>query len=236
MRRSVNRSLAVLGVLFVGVALVFAQRLSGATRATAASAVFPAPTIDAGDVTAATDTAVFAGGCFWGIQAVFQHVKGVTSATSGFSGGWTDRPSYQDVSTGRTGFAESVRVLYDPSQVSYGKLLQIFFSVAHDPTQLNHQGPDVGTQYRSALFYMTPEQKRAAEAYINQLNKAHVFPQRIVTQVSAFKSFFRAEAYHQNYAEEHPTDPYIVINDAPKVVNLKRQFPSLYTDKLAAHE
>jgi peptide-methionine (S)-S-oxide reductase len=183
-----------------------------------------------------TETVVFAGGCFWGIQAVFQHMKGVVSATSGYAGGTVDHPGYEEVSTSRTGHAESVRVVFDPSQVSYGQLMRVFFSVAHDPTLLNRQGPDVGTQYRSAIFYTTDDQKKATEAYIDQLNKSHVYSRPIVTQVAAFTKFWPAEASHQNYAELHPNDPYIAINDAPKVVNLRKEFPDLYTDKLAAHD
>lgn len=230
--RSSNRSVALVGVFVVAAGLLLAQRVAGATRA---PTVIPSPVLDLRDATAKTETAVFAGGCFWGIQSVFQHVKGVTSATSGYAGGWTDKPSYDDVSSGRTGHAESVRVVFDPSVVSYGDLLKVFFSVAHDPTELNRQGPDVGTQYRSALFFMSDAQRQTAEAYIKQLNDAHAYPQRIVTEVKPAKSFFAAEAYHQNYAEEHPTQPYIAIYDAPKVVNLKKQFPGMYTDKLAAH-
>jgi peptide-methionine (S)-S-oxide reductase len=181
------------------------------------------------------DTAVFAGGCFWGIQSVFQHVKGVVTATSGYAGGWTDRPSYDDVSTGRTGHAEAVRVVFDPAQISFAQLLEVFFSVAHDPTQLNRQGPDVGTQYRSEMFYTSPEQKRAVEAYIGQLNTARAFKTPIVTRVSPFKSFFTAEAYHQGYAEKNPRDPYIMIHDAPKVVNLKKRFAAIYSDRMAGY-
>jgi peptide-methionine (S)-S-oxide reductase len=228
-----NRSVAAFGVFVVAAGLLFAQRVAGATHA---PTVIPSPALDLRNTTAKTETAVFAGGCFWGIQSVFQHVKGVTSATSGYAGGRTDRPSYDDVSSGQTGHAESVRVVFDPSVVSYGELLKVFFSVAHDPTELNRQGPDVGTQYRSALFYTSDAQKQTAEAYIKQLNDAHAYPKPIVTQVAAFKAFFPAEAYHQNYAEEHPTQPYIAIYDAPKVVNLKKQFPTLYTEKLAAHD
>ena len=163
-------------------------------------------------------TAVLAGGCFWGIQAVFQHVKGVISATSGYSGGSTRNADYQIVSAGKTGHAESVKIVYDPSKITYGQLLRIFFSVAHDPTQLNRQGPDEGTQYRSSIFYDGDEQKRIAEAYIAQLEKAKVFPRPIVTQVVALKAFYPAEAYHQDYAARHPDSMYIVYNDAPKVV------------------
>jgi peptide-methionine (S)-S-oxide reductase len=185
---------------------------------------------------AKTETIVFAGGCFWGVQSVFQHTKGVVSATSGYAGGTAAKPSYEDVSSGQTGHAESVKVVFDPSQVSYEQLLKIFFSVVHDPTQLNRQGPDVGTQYRSAVFYLTDEQKQATEAYIAQLTSSHVYKQPIVTQVAKLKEFYRAEAYHQNYAELHPDQPYIAINDAPKVEHLKKAYPQLYTDKLASHE
>ena len=190
------------------------------------------PALDAHSAPPKTETAVFAGGCFWGIQAVFQHTKGVTSAVSGYSGGWTSKPSYEMVGSGTTGHAESVEVTFDPARISYATLLKIFFSVAHDPTQLNRQGPDVGTQYRSSLFYMSDEQKKTAQAYIDELNKAHVFPRPIVTEVVKYKAFYPAEAYHQDYAELHPDEPYIAINDAPKVVNLRKQFPELYKDAI----
>jgi peptide-methionine (S)-S-oxide reductase len=232
MMRSISRGNAVFGGLLAMAGLVFAQRLTAATRGPVS---LPAAARDELVAGAKTETAVFAGGCFWGIQSVFQHIKGVVSATSGFAGGTPERPSYEDVSSGSTGHAESVRVVFDPSQITYGQLLRVFFSVAHDPTQLNRQGPDVGTQYRSALFYMSDEQKKTAEAYIEQLNKSHAFAKPIVTQVAPLKAFYIAEAYHQNYAELHPDDLYIRINDAPKVVNLKKQFPELYTDKLAAN-
>jgi peptide-methionine (S)-S-oxide reductase len=227
-----NRNWATFAAVVAVAVFAFAERLSGAASATGQVLSPMADEL----ATAKAETTVFAGGCFWGIQSVFQHTKGVISATSGYAGGWTNKPSYEDVSSGRTGHAESVRVVFDPSQISYGQLLKIFFSVAHDPTQLDRQGPDVGTQYRSALFSMSDDQKRVAESYIEQLTKAHTFARPIVTQVAALKSFFPAEAYHQNYAEEHPNEPYIVYNDAPKIVNLKKQFPELYTDKLAAHE
>jgi len=174
---------------------------------------------------------VVGGGCFWGIQAVFQHMKGVTSATSGYAGGEAKTAQYEVVSTGETGHAESVKVVYDPSQITYGELLRVFFSVAHDPTELNRQGPDSGTQYRSVIFYGNDEQKRIAEAYIAQLDAAKIFPHKIVTQVVPLKGFYTAEAYHQNYATLHPNDPYIAFNDAPKVSNLKKEFPQLYTGK-----
>ncbi|HEY4216108.1 MAG TPA: peptide-methionine (S)-S-oxide reductase MsrA [Gemmatimonadaceae bacterium] len=210
------------------VAAAIAGMTGSASPASAASLKHAKP--------ASADSVVFAGGCFWGIQAVFQHTKGVVSATSGYAGGNVDHPSYEQVSTGRTGNAESVKVVFDPSQVSYGQLMQIFFSVAHNPTELNRQGPDEGTQYRSVIFYTSPAQQHATQAYIDQLTKAHTFPRPIVTQVVAAGKFWPAEAYHQDYAELNPTAPYIAINDAPKVVNLKREFPTLYTDKLAAHQ
>lgn len=174
------------------------------------------------------ETAVLAGGCFWGMQAVFEHVKGVLRVTSGFAGGDVESPSYEEVSTGTTGHAESVQIVYDPSQISYGQLLKVFFSVAHDPTQLNRQGPDEGTQYRSAIFYSSPEQQRIAAAYIAQLQGASVFPGKIVTEVAPLKSFYVAEAYHQDYFIHHPYSLYIIINDKPKVENLKTEWPGLY--------
>jgi peptide-methionine (S)-S-oxide reductase len=176
-------------------------------------------------------TAVVAGGCFWGIQAVFQHVKGVINATSGYSGGGANTAEYERVSAGDTGHAESVKITYDPSQITYGQLLRVFFSVAHDPTQLNRQGPDSGSQYRSVIFYNSDEQKRIAEAYIGQLEKGGIFAHPIVTELVPLKSFYPAEAYHQDYAAHHPYDPYIVYNDAPKVAHLHQQFPELYTGK-----
>jgi peptide-methionine (S)-S-oxide reductase len=192
----------------------------------------PAPEVDAKLATApAKQTAVMAGGCFWGIQAVFQHVKGVISATSGYSGGSAKTAEYEVVSTGETGHAESVQITYDPSKITYGELLRVFFSVAHDPTELNRQGLDEGTQYRSVIFYGNDEQKQIAQAYIAQLDKAGVFPHRIVTQVVPLQAFYPAEAYHQNYAAMHPMQPYIMFNDAPKVTHLKQEFPELYTEK-----
>ena len=195
-----------------------------------ASAAVPSPAVDEVKATAkGKETAVVAGGCFWGIQAVFQHVKGVQSATSGYSGGTVKNPDYEMVSSGETGHAESVKIVYDPSQVSYGELLRVFFSVALDPTELNRQGPDTGTQYRSVIFYGNDEQKRIAEAYIAQLDQAKVYPRKIVTQVVPLQAFYEAEDYHQNYATIHPSDPYIVFNDAPKVANLRKEFPELYS-------
>jgi len=192
----------------------------------------PSPALDAAlATTKAEQTAVVSGGCFWGIQAVFQHVKGVISATSGYSGGAANTAEYELVSNGDTGHAESVKIVYDPSQITYGQLLRVFFSVAHDPTELNRQGPDTGSQYRSAIFYGNDEQKRIAEAYIAQLEKAKVFPRPIVTQLVPLKAFHAAEAYHQDYAARHPDNPYIVYNDAPKVAHLRQEFPELYTGK-----
>ena len=206
---------------------------NAALRALALLAFVAAPAVAAPPVrTAPLDTVVFAGGCFWGIQAVFQHVTGVVSATSGYAGGKVAKPSYEEVSTGSTGHAESVRVVYDPSKVTFGKLLEVFFTVAHDPTQLNRQGPDHGTQYRSALFYTNEVQKVAAQAYIAQLTKNG---DKIVTQVAPLSAFYVAEAYHQDYATLHPNEPYIYYNDAPKIAALKKQYASLWTDKLAAH-
>jgi peptide-methionine (S)-S-oxide reductase len=197
-----------------------------------AAAPVPAPRLDAPRATSAgRQTAVISGGCFWGIQAVFQHVKGVVSATSGYSGGSAKTADYEIVSTGETGHAESVQIVYDPAQITYGELLRVFFSVAHDPTQLNRQGPDQGTQYRSSIFYGNDEQKRIAEAYIAQLDAAKIFPRPIVTKVVPLEAFYPAEAYHQNYASLHPNQPYIVFNDAPKVEHLRQQFPDLYTGK-----
>jgi peptide-methionine (S)-S-oxide reductase len=176
-------------------------------------------------------TAVLAGGCFWGVEAVFEHVKGVTRVESGYAGGSADTAQYDTVSSGRTGHAESVQVTYDPSQITYGQLLRVFFAVAHDPTELNRQGPDVGTQYRSAIFYTNEEQKQIAEKYIVQLNEAKVFPSKIATQLGPLKGFIEAESYHQNYLVNHPNEPYIVYNDLPKLENLRKQLPELYKEK-----
>jgi len=197
-----------------------------------ASVPVPSPVVDQAKAAAAgKETAVIAGGCFWGIQAVFQHVKGVVSATSGYAGGSKHTAEYEIVSTGETGHAESVQIVYDPSQITYGELLRVFFSVAHDPTQLNRQGPDSGTQYRSVIFYGNDEQKKIAEAYIVQLDQAKIFSRPIVTQVVPLQAFYPAEAYHQNYATLHPDNPYIAFNDAPKVEHLRQEFPALYTGK-----
>jgi peptide-methionine (S)-S-oxide reductase len=191
----------------------------------------PEPALDEAANGASSETAVFAGGCFWGVQGVFQHTTGVVNAVSGYAGGSKMTADYTMVSTGTTGHAESVEVKYDPKKISYGKILQIFFSVVHDPTQLNRQGPDTGTQYRSAIFTTSDEQKKVAEAYIAQLNAAKVYRKPIVTKVSALEGFFAAEAYHQDYLTLHPTQSYIAYNDLPKVENLKKLFAENYLDK-----
>lgn len=188
----------------------------------------PDPKTDLPPAAKGSATAVFAGGCFWGVEAVFEHVKGVRQVSPGYAGGDAGDANYNAVSRGRSDHAEAVRVVYDPSQISYGQLLKVFFSVAHDPTQLNRQGPDRGTQYRSAIFYGDPQQQKVASAYIAQLGAAKSFPAPIVTQLASLKAFYPAEAYHQDYARLHPNDPYIVYNDAPKVVALKQHFPALY--------
>lgn len=175
-----------------------------------------------------TQTAVFAGGCFWGVDAVFKHVKGVVQVVSGYAGGKAPTAHYEIVSTGATGHAESVEVTYDPTQVTYRQLLQVFFTVAHDPTELNRQGPDRGTQYRSAIFYKTAEQQQEARAYITELSRTHLYSSPIVTEVTALDRFYPAEDYHQNYLAQHMTQPYIVYNDLPKLDKLEKTFPALY--------
>ena len=207
-----------------------AVRALGARPAeTPNAALFPKPAIDAPLANSSgSQSAVFAGGCFWGVQAVFEHVKGVKSAISGYSGGRAKSPSYEIVSMGVTGHAESVQVTYDPSKITYGQLLMIYFSVTHDPTQLNRQGPDTGSQYRSAIFYSNGEQKRIADDYIAQLNSAAVYSRPIVTKVVAFEAFYPAEDYHQDYLKKNPGNPYIVANDLPKLKRLQTEFPNLY--------
>ena len=223
-----NRSLPGFAVALVVIPVALVLFAAGTSSSAGLAEPAAAPMLEAIPTSAAEDTAVFAGGCFWGIEAVYDHVKGVKSAVSGYAGGTVTGPSYEQVSTGDTGHAESVQVIYDPSQVSYGKLLQIFFSVAHDPTQLNRQGPDHGTQYRSAIFYMTQQQQQVAESYIKQLTAAKTFSRPIVTQVTKLPGFYRAEEYHQHYLAQHPNQLYIVINDKPKVEALKKQFPDIY--------
>src|SRR3989441_1271886 len=190
----------------------------------------PAPLLDEPSGQVQPEVAVLAGGCFWGVQGVFQHVTGVTQAVSGYAGGSQATAEYETVSTGTTGHAESVQIIFDPWTISYGHLLQIYFSVAHDPTELNRQGPDVGTQYRSAVFPTTAEQARVAKAYIDQLQQAAVFDRPIVTRIEPDQTFYPAEAYHQDYLTRNPRDPYIVINDLPKIEALKRAQPGVYRD------
>jgi len=212
--------------IFVAVALAIATSAFAGEQAVP----LPPPVQDVTS-TAPTETAVFAGGCFWGVQGVFQHTKGVLNAVSGYAGGDEATAHYAVVGSGLTGHAESVQVTYDPKQVSYGKLLQIFFSVAHDPTQSNRQGPDVGPQYRSAIFFSSPQQRDVAQKYIAQLEAAKVYPTKIVTQVVPLKNFYPAEAYHQDYATLHPDSPYISTFDLPKIANLKATMPQVYRDK-----
>jgi peptide-methionine (S)-S-oxide reductase len=211
-------------------ALAIAALVVAPSRAAEDAVVIPAPATDA----AASDgiqTVVVAGGCFWGVQGVFQHTAGVVNAVSGYAGGNKSTAKYETVSTGSTGHAESVEIKYDPKKISYGKILQIFFSVAHDPTQLNRQGPDSGTQYRSAIFTTNDEQKKVTDAYIAQLNAAKVYSAPIVTKVGPLEGFYPAEAYHQDYLTLHPTQPYIAYNDLPKVENLKKLFAANYIEK-----
>jgi peptide-methionine (S)-S-oxide reductase len=217
----------VLGVLLVAAVLIGVKTMVfGAERKTP----LPAPVVDEEHSTAKRETAVFAGGCFWGVQTVFQRLKGVTDTTAGYSGGTADTATYSQVSSETTSHAESVKVVYDPARISYGTLLRIFFSVVHDPTQLNRQGPDVGTSYRSVIFYTSPEQQKVAAAYIAQLEVAKVFPKPIVTQVVPLKAFYNGEDYHQDYAEKNPNNPYIQVCDVPKIAALKEQFPELFQD------
>ena len=205
-----------------------ALTLQGLAHAAEAATKIPAPAQDEKAAATHSETAVFSGGCFWGVQGVFEHVRGVKQVASGYTGGAAGTAHYDDVEQGDTGHAESVQITYDPTQITYGRLLQIFFSVAHDPTELNYQGPDHGTQYRSAVFPVSQEQGSIAEAYIAQLERAHVFAAPIVTRVETFKGFYAAENEHQNYLALHPADPYIVFNDLPKVAGLKKMFPDLY--------
>jgi peptide-methionine (S)-S-oxide reductase len=197
---------------------------------------FPAPTVDAQPATASgKQTAVFAGGCFWGVQSVFERVKGVVATTAGYSGGSATTATYDQVSSEKTGHAESVKVVFDPSRITYGQLLRVFFSVVHDPTELNRQGPDVGTSYRSVIFYSSEEQKRIASAYIAQLDALKIFPKPIVTEVTPLKAFYSAEAYHQDYALKNPDNPYIQVCDRPKIEALKQQYPDLFVDYKGTH-
>ena len=223
--------LAVVVAVIALVVLGSRDRLERASRDGSEPLVLPAPaTARPLHATSGEKVAVFAGGCFWGVEAVFEHVAGVSSVVSGFAGGSGGSPSYDSVSTGTTGHAEAVRVTYDPSSISYAQLLRVFFSVAHDPTQLNKQGPDVGPQYRSAIFYADPDEKREAEAYVAQLTDAKVFGNPIVTQIAPLNEFHAAGPFHQDYLARNPTQPYIVINDMPKLERLRAQFPELYRE------
>jgi peptide-methionine (S)-S-oxide reductase len=228
---AITRSFSALNLLRAALLVPLAGLTMNAAWAAEAAVTIPAPAADAAaPAGAGLQTIVLAGGCFWGVQAVFQHTKGVTAAVSGYAGGDKQNANYEMVGSGRTGHAESVAVTFDPQQISYGKILQIYFSVAHNPTELNRQGPDVGTQYRSAIFYADEEQKRIADSYVAQLEKAHVYGRPIVTRLEKLSGFYPAEDYHQDFAVLHPTYPYIVFNDAPKVENLKRLFASSYRD------
>lgn len=220
-----TRGLLAITIAFAGVACEPYLNAAEATK------VIAAPTYDNPKSAGALQTAVFSGGCFWGVQGVFEHVKGVRQAVSGYAGGDRAHAQYDLVSTGTTGHAESVQVSFDPAQVTYGELLQVFFSVAHDPTELNRQGPDQGTQYRSAIFYADDAQKKIAEAYIAQLNGTHAFAHNIVTVVGAAKGFYPAEDYHQDFLINNPSYPYIVYNDLPKIDNLKKLFPTIYREQ-----
>jgi peptide-methionine (S)-S-oxide reductase len=230
MRRHHSR-LAACAVAAAGVALSSCLAVLVAPSHAAEQAVIIPPPVKDVSAAAGNQTVVLAGGCFWGVQGVFQHTAGVLSAVSGYAGGAKSTANYPTVSTGTTGHAESVEVRYDPRQISYGKILQIFFSVVHDPTELNRQGPDIGTQYRSAIFATTDEQKKVADAYIAQLDAAKVYGKPIVTQVGMLKGFYPAEAYHQDYLTLHPNQPYIAYNDLPKIENLKRIFAQNYIGK-----
>jgi peptide-methionine (S)-S-oxide reductase len=221
-------ALGAIVVLSGSLAVLLAR---GGAPASVTKAPVPDPAVDEPlAASARQETMVVAGGCFWGVQAVFERVKGVVRATSGYAGGTAQTAQYEVVSSGRTGHAESVRVVYDPSQISYGQLLKVFFTVAHDPTQVNEQGPDVGPQYRSAVFAADEKQRRIAKAYVDQLDAAKVFGRRIATSIDTGRAFYEAEAYHQDYFDRHPYDPYILINDKPKVEALKRTFPDRYVE------
>jgi peptide-methionine (S)-S-oxide reductase len=226
---SLLRQIHVRSTLLLTALLIAAGVSFAVLRSTAEVArTIPEPAVGEGAPTAASEVAVLAGGCFWGVQGVFQHVDGVTNAVSGYAGGEQKTAHYEMVGSGRTGHAEAVRITFDPRKISYGRILQIYFSVAHDPTQLNRQGPDVGTQYRSALFPANPEQARIAKAYIAQLNQARVFGAAIVTKIEPHREFYAAEDYHQDFLTRHPGHPYIVYNDLPKIEDLKRLFPETY--------
>jgi peptide-methionine (S)-S-oxide reductase len=218
------RVASLFGAVAVG-ALLLRTPLFGAE----APVIIAAAAIDNPKSAGPLQTAVLSGGCFWGVQGVYEHVRGVKNVLAGYAGGERATAEYETVSSGNTGHAESVKITFDPAMISYGQILQIAFSVVHDPTQLNRQGPDVGTQYRSAIFYADDAQKRIAESYIKQLDQAHAFARPIVTQVTALKGFYPAESYHQDYLIHNPTQPYIVFNDLPKIENFRRTFPEIYS-------
>jgi peptide-methionine (S)-S-oxide reductase len=230
---SFSKTLPPLAVFAIVVALagLFAWQHWPQSASADEAVIIPAPALDMPSGTPGTEVAVLAGGCFWGVQGVFQHVDGVTSAISGYAGGDAESANYNMVSRGATGHAESVEITFDPAKISYGKILQIYFSVAHDPTQFNYQGPDIGPQYRSAIFPASEEQARVAKAYIAQLEQAQVYGDTIVTTIEPGHAFHPAEDYHQDYLTLNPTSPYIVINDLPKIENLKRVFPELYREE-----
>jgi peptide-methionine (S)-S-oxide reductase len=221
------------GAIGAGLLLTFVVAFLGVGGLHAAeqATVVPAPALDNPQAPGPLQTAVLSGGCFWGTQGVFEHVKGVRKVLAGYSGGDRSTASYETVSTGTTGHAESIQIQFDPAEISYGEILRVFFSVAHDPTQLNRQGPDQGTQYRSSIFYADPTQEKIARAYIAQLQDAHTFSRPIVTRVDPLKGFYAAEGYHQDYLFHNPNQPYIVFNDLPKIANLKRVLPDMYQDK-----
>jgi peptide-methionine (S)-S-oxide reductase len=221
-RRRALLALAALGVVPLAVSAMARSAAAGTTPAVA-------PRAPAALDTAPLDTAVLAGGCFWGMELVYEHVRGVVSVVSGYAGGHGDAPSYEQVSGGGTGYAESVRIVYDPSELSYADILRVFFSAAHDPTQKDRQGPDVGSQYRSVILFASPDQERDAREYIRQLTASHYFPRPIVTEVAPLRAFHEAESYHQDYAVRHPEQPYIVINDLPRLERLRTRLPRLYT-------
>lgn len=222
-----KRFTVVCGFVAIGLALGAMM----VTRASEPAVVLPLPSLQGGPAQQDEEVAVIAGGCFWGIQAVYQHTEGVIQAVSGYSGGTKQTANYDTVSSGRTGHAESVQIRFNPKKISYGKILQIFFSVAHNPTQLNRQGPDVGPQYRSAIFYASADQQKVAEAYIKQLDAAKAFDRPIVTKVDHLEAFYPAEDYHQDYATLHPSQPYIAFHDLPKIENLKKLMPDVYRAK-----
>jgi peptide-methionine (S)-S-oxide reductase len=234
MMAEVRTGLIGLGVVAVAVLLMTGGRRMFMGTVMGAEATrrepIPAPAVDETNTGSKHGTAVFAGGCFWGVQTTFQRIKGVTATTAGYSGGSAATATYNQVSSETTGHAESVKIVFDPSRISYGTLLRVFFSVVHDPTQLNRQGPDVGASYRSVIFYTSSEQKKIAEAYIAQLDAAQVFPKKIVTEVVPLKAFYDGEEYHQDYAEKNPNNPYIQVCDVPKVAALQQQFPELFQD------